>query len=263
MPTSFWWFLIVAIVAFIVVIDDHGEAWDEFKELHGQKKLWKGIKVFAIWGVAIGSFIGTLILGLESWRDDKKSEMRAAQFEEVSNRLVVTETHLHHVESLYNEATNDLVLASNAAADATAKLKQFNSLAPDRTITPEQKAQIINQLRPISASVTNKYIKLDAPEGDFEAIEYAKQIGNVLTESGFNPELVMAVRFDTPSPIGMDFCLGSRNASWVVTNVPSPSRNIIMAFKAAGIKWRNFMNDPNSPEGEMTIFVNHNAPFSR
>jgi hypothetical protein len=101
MPASFWIFLIICIATFVVVVDDHGEAWAEFKESKGATKWWKSVKIFTLWFVAVGSLFGTLVLGWESLRDSKKDAEREERFKNVTNQL-------GQVESEYSQATNDL-----------------------------------------------------------------------------------------------------------------------------------------------------------
>jgi hypothetical protein len=124
MPASFWIFLIICIASFVVVIEDHGEAWDEFKDSNGGRKWWKGIKIFTLWFIAFGSLIGTLVLGRESWQDSKKDAEREEQFKNVTNQLA-------KVELEYGQATNEMAIATNVASLAQQKTQR-------RRLTPEQ-----------------------------------------------------------------------------------------------------------------------------
>lgn len=72
MPVSFWIFLVLSVIAFLALIDDHGETLEEFKESIGAKKRRKSLKLFAMWFGCIGGLIGTLVLGWESRSDAKK-----------------------------------------------------------------------------------------------------------------------------------------------------------------------------------------------
>jgi len=83
MPASFWIFFVICIASFVVAVDDHREAWDDFKTSTGR----------------------------ESKQSDKKDEQRDAQYGEVTNQLA-------QVVSEYSQATNALAMATNAAAMA-------------------------------------------------------------------------------------------------------------------------------------------------
>jgi len=79
--------LVVCIVGFFVLIDDHGETWCEFKDSKGAQKWRKGFKIAAMWIVFFGSLIATLALGWESRQTDKKQEEFNQQITTFSNEL--------------------------------------------------------------------------------------------------------------------------------------------------------------------------------
>jgi hypothetical protein len=94
MPHSFWIFLIVCVASFVTVINDHRDAWEEFKTKTGLEKFWKGLHIFALWFICVLSLIGTIVLGYESLQDDKKEKIRETQFNDVTNHEAKLEAEI-------------------------------------------------------------------------------------------------------------------------------------------------------------------------
>lgn len=159
--------LFVCVVAFIVVIDDHSDARTEFRESIGSKKFWKGIKVFAIWGVAFGSLVATLVLGWESFRDDEKQTERDNQYSRVANQLT--------------QATNALFIISNRAANAESKAENIEQRTKWRQITPKQ----MEDFKKLTAMIKKIPVRVSIGQecGDVES--FSRQLRDMLNNAGF------------------------------------------------------------------------------
>jgi hypothetical protein len=145
MPSSLWIFLIVSIASFFVLIDDHGETWEELKESTGAKKRRKGIKLFAMWFVCVFSLIGTLALAYESLQDAKKEADQEKQYNEVTNQLAQAHAQLQQTRA---QLTDALTQSQSAEDDARVASQQENP----RTLTDFQKKYGKDMLSPLAGT---------------------------------------------------------------------------------------------------------------
>src|SRR5580700_7548190 len=138
MPVSFWIFLIVCFVSFILVIRDHGESWIAFNNATGKDKCRKGSHLFALWFVPVFTLIGTLFLGRESMVSDKKDDDFRRQINSLSNDLATANIKppkvilIEFIESLNPKIIQDLKNGENVCCEGRLdddKIKQLQSLA--------------------------------------------------------------------------------------------------------------------------------------
>jgi hypothetical protein len=175
MPVSFWIFLIICIASFVVAIDDHSEEWKEFKELKGAKKWWKGLKIFTLWFVCVGSLIGTLVLGWESIQDDKKDAEHARQFNDESNKLAYAEAQLISQSNELQAAGHQIIELSNSLIQtqqtATGASNAVSNLS--RHLTYDQKVQLFKVISAFPKGTVSFTIPQNVPDGKGLAIDLA------------------------------------------------------------------------------------------
>jgi hypothetical protein len=161
MPASFWIFLIICIASFVVAIDDHSEEWKEFEERKGTKKWWKGLKVFTLWFVCVGSLIGTLVLGWESWQDSKEDAERERQYSAVTNQLATAQVQIAVQSNLLVQAQQATISASNNASNANIAVQNLN-----RHLTREQKLLLFNTIAPFQKGKVSFVIPQNVLDGE-------------------------------------------------------------------------------------------------
>lgn len=207
MPTSFYIFLIVCFVSFILVIRDHEQAWESFKQSKGNECCRKGLHLFALWFVPVFSLIGTLYLGRESIDSGKQDKKRDQTIIGLSNRM-------QQVSTEYSEATNDLAAAQ----------KHLAALQP-RSISTNDQQKLLLALANVSRA--NVVFNIDAIIPDAEPL--ANVLANVLVQRGFS--IIGADRM-TPS--------GGRVNNGISVNIigqtdSSIATEVIEAFNSIGL----------------------------
>lgn len=226
MPASFWIFLIICIASFVVAVDDHGSEWNDFKESTGGKKWWKGLKIFTLWFVCVGSFLGTLVLGHESKQSD-------TQYEAVTNQLA-------RVTAEYDQATNSLVEATNDVA-------MFEKQQEKRQVTPAIKEKFIKFLSAVPRGRVEVEFSFGAGN---EISSYANQIRTMIGSAGYDVGFMCGMRSGVV-PNGIT--IGVKNP----TNQPPFAGAIQKAFNAVGIPADGIdaKNDKSLKEDTLLILV--------
>ena len=125
-----------------------------------------------------------------------------------------------------------------------------------REITAEQKKKILTSLESVRYQAKCKVV-INADHSDFEARSFAKEIGGVLTEAGFEVKvpssIIMGINDNgtTPQPTGWEASTKS--------NLPYPggSIEIVEALRTAEMIPEFFGLNPNAPDDTLVIDVFH------
>lgn len=207
MPLSFWIFLGVSIASFVVVINDHSEAWEQLKEAKCKKKKFlKSLHVFALWFVAAFSLVGTLILGRESFRSDEEDAQRDAEYASVSNKLAWSDSRLK---------------------DEKRKVMELEAKVSDRTITPKNRRTFIELVRSEPKGDVSVIVNLYGASE--EAKRYATDILNMLRDAGYRVPTSIGAKGYLATPRGV-IMLARKDGATLQGAVP-----IAQALKKIGI----------------------------
>jgi hypothetical protein len=183
-PTSFYIFLVASFIALIPAWFDHGETWEEIKSGDKNKKCQNLMKLSALWIIPILTIIGTVYLGIESVASGRQEKRHEADLTSAHKDIFNLSNQVQQVSSEYNEATNALAQAKQAAIDNSNVLVQANKtvdkLQPRRiNVNDQQKLFLGLQYVPRA----NVVINLDPTIPDAENL--AKILANVLVQRGF------------------------------------------------------------------------------
>ena len=132
------------------------------------------------------------------------------------------------------------------AANAEKELIQLKQKLKWRTITPEQRAELIRLLSPVPKNGTT-VLSVSSGMGDAESDAFGNQIADVLKASGFTVSRGSAV-WTGGNPIGFRMAIHSAEA------VPVYAAPIQRAFDKAGLPLDG-MEKADVKEGEIQIIV--------
>jgi hypothetical protein len=161
MPVSFWIFLFVCLVSFILVIRDHGESWTHFKKATGKEKCRKASHLFAIWFVPVFTLIGTLFLGRESFMADRNESRFSSEINSLSNELV---------EANQKIAPRSLTEIQRALLISMVNVTNKGFVGPHLATPPDWKPGIV----------------VVSPMGDPEAADFSDDFISAFRSAGWN-----------------------------------------------------------------------------
>jgi hypothetical protein len=251
MPASFWIFLIICIASFVVAIDDHSEEWDEFKELHGAKKWWKGLKIFTLWFVCGGSLIGTLVLGWESSQDGKKDVEREKQYTNVTNELAQVTFEYNNATNALVEAQKDALLASNSATSANNSAQNMN-----RHLTYGQKVQLLGAIKSFPSANFACFFPPDVPD----AVKLGNDFFSVFGAGGWKLSRSgdIGVVLGLPNGIAVE---STENNGALVSSIVNTLNSMGMSSTAFtnvfSIKYPAFMREYLAASNEVVFFIGY------
>jgi hypothetical protein len=155
------------------------------------------------------------------------------------------------------EHRKEMETQSNLLAQATFELKELESAVAWRTISPKQKAIIIERLTSIGKRNDNadKTVLIEFhDESDFEARQYAKRIEDVLKECGINairPDFKVLVG-EWPDDFEKPTGLGITQYGYVPSSL---AESVLGAFRLADVQFDALLATNHPPDGILRIMV--------